>query len=115
MIPPAVGYMQTDLRSGIDNRTYTGWIANHARTIADTDANTYELPPSFFLLYPPRLNSVLALYVDSVYLFVSTAAPHGSMRFVPSVASFLKLLAVLPAHPEWTMVEEESKFLFCID
>lgn len=105
MIPQAVGYMQTYLGRGIDNRTYTGWIADHARTIADTDANTYELPPSFFLLYPTRLNSVLALYVDSVYLFVSTAEPNGSMRFTPSVASFPKLLAVHPANPERTMLE----------
>ena len=47
--------MQTDLGSGIDRLTY------YTCTIADTDTNTYELPPSFLLHYCPGLNSILAI------------------------------------------------------
>ena len=52
--------MNTYLGSGMDDSS-TGAVADKRSTIADTDANTYELPPSLLLLYRPGLNSVLAL------------------------------------------------------
>lgn len=84
--------MQTDLWSGIDRMTY------YTCTIADTDANTYKLPPSFLLHYRPRLNSVLAIYDDAVYMCVPTAELNTQFNTAAVCRERVAVLLVLKRH-----------------
>ena len=79
MIPPAVSYMHSDLRGGRDHLAYAGRMTDKRCTIADTDANSHELPPSLLLHYCPGLDGVLAGEVDAFYLGFVAAEPHAQL------------------------------------